>query len=58
MSEARTDTIDNRMAEAEAGPGNGKHRGPAADDSQSPATGLGHGRHRRPTPVQDPMTRQ
>ncbi|GAB2599872.1 hypothetical protein GCM10027168_36200 [Streptomyces capparidis] len=58
MSEARTDTTDIRTAEAAAGAGNGRHRGPAADDAGASPHEIGHGRHRRPTPAQEPATAQ
>ena len=50
MSEARTDTTpEDRTAEAAAGTGNGRHRGPASSDQETPHNDVGHGRHRRPT---------
>ncbi|MFD6276129.1 hypothetical protein ACFWFI_11265 [Streptomyces sp. NPDC060209] len=50
MSEARTDTTQNRPSEADAdraeAGGYGKHRGGASAES---ATAQPHGRHRRPS---------
>lgn len=54
MSEPRTDTTEDLVAETAATTGNGRHRGPASGDSEAsqdetahPAQ-TGHGRHRRP----------
>ncbi len=47
MSEARTDTTDDRAHQAAAlGAGGGKHRGPASSAEEGETSP--HGKHRRP----------
>jgi hypothetical protein len=53
MSEARTDTTEDRAAQAASGSRHGRHRGPASSDTDASNGTTGHGKHRRPTHGQD-----